>query len=283
MRRALLLLLCCLLPLVAAAQQELEIIPLQHRLVEEVLPALRPLLEPGATLSGMNNQLILRASAHNREEIRAALAAIDTPLRSLVIRVTQDRDVVAARRGAAVYGSAGSDGMRVVAPPAADGRGGARIDLRRGDNVIGVEAAAGDRDLNQRSSQSVSVVDGGRAFINVGRSLPLPLRQVLLGPGGAVVSDSVVYRDLGQGFYAVPHVVGDRVTVEISPRSDRAGAGGSIDTQRLSTTVSGRLGEWIALGGSAQQSAGSDRRGLGSSSEEFEDNRSVWLLIEEAP
>ena len=53
------------------AQQALEIIPLRHRTVEQVLPVLRPLLEPGGTLSGSRGQLILRASPANLAEIRA--------------------------------------------------------------------------------------------------------------------------------------------------------------------------------------------------------------------
>src|SRR5687768_14394929 len=36
------------------AQNALEIITLRHRTAEQVLPALRPLLEPGATLTGQS-------------------------------------------------------------------------------------------------------------------------------------------------------------------------------------------------------------------------------------
>src|SRR4051812_34334968 len=39
--------------------QGLEIISLRHRTVEQVLPALRPLLEPGGTMTGQSNQLIV--------------------------------------------------------------------------------------------------------------------------------------------------------------------------------------------------------------------------------
>jgi len=64
------------------AQQALEIIPLRHRTVEQVLPALQPLLEPGATLSGSRGQLFLRASPSNADDIKRALAAIDRPARA---------------------------------------------------------------------------------------------------------------------------------------------------------------------------------------------------------
>lgn len=245
------------------AQQSMEVIPLRHQTVDRVLPALQPLLEPGATLSGMNNQLFLRASARNREEIKRALAAIDTPLRKLVIQVSQNRGLDDSSRG----GGAG------------------------GEMVLGTNRRA---DINARvwdtrsvrsesGSQMVQTIEGGRAFIQVGRSLALPMRQVIVGPGGMATTDTVVYRDIGQGFYAEPHLNGDRVTLEISQQADSPGryGPGSADTQRLSTTVSGRLGEWIELGGSGRQSAGSERGSMSLSTGEIRDSRSIWLKVDE--
>ena len=79
-----------LLPLVFAlwaglvAAQQMEIIELRHKTLDQVLPALLPLVEPGGTLTGMNNQLFLRASPRNRSDIKRVLAAIDTPTRRLI-------------------------------------------------------------------------------------------------------------------------------------------------------------------------------------------------------
>jgi len=290
MRRLLILLLFCLLAL-AMAQQEMEIIPLKYRTVDQVLPALRPFVEPGGALSGMNNQLIVRGSRRNREQIRQALAAIDTPPRRLLIRVSQNRDAESRQQGAAVSGEASN--VRIV-QPSGGVPGGTRIELRRGD-ATSIESRAGTgigtriydtrSTRDARASQMVQVVEGGRAFIQVGQSLPLPLRQMAIGPNGVVVTGSVVYRDIGQGFYAEPHLTGDRVTLEISPQADAPGdqGYGSVSTQRLSTTVSGRLGEWIELGGSAQQAARRERGELSVGTGELRDNRSVWLLVEELP
>ena len=135
------------------------------------------------------------------------------------------------------------------------------------------------------ATQSVQVVDGGQALIRVGQSLPMPLRQVVRGPGGVTVTDSVVYRDIGQGFYAAPRLVGNQVTLEISPQFDTPGnqGYGSVNSQRVSTTISGRLGEWIELGGSGQQMAGNVRGNLSSATQELRDYRSVWLRVEELP
>ena len=46
------------------AQQVMEIIPLKYRTVEQVLPSLQVLIEPGGALSGMNNQLIVLSLIH---------------------------------------------------------------------------------------------------------------------------------------------------------------------------------------------------------------------------
>lgn len=281
--RRLLLLFCCL-PLLALAQQEMEIIPLKHRTVEQVIPALQPFVEPGGALSGMNNQLILRGSARNRQQIRQALAALDTPPRRLVIRVSQNRDAESRQQGGEVSGNVGlGNNVRIIQPSGGSAPSGAQIEMRRGDSNVTTRVYDTRSTRDARSSQMVQVVEGGRAFIQVGQSLPLPLRQVVLGPNGVVVTDSTVYRDIGQGFYAAPQVAGDRVTLEISPQFDTPGnqGYGSVNTQRVSTTVSGRLGEWIELGGSGQQAGGRERGSLSVGTSEVRDNRSVWLLVEE--
>lgn len=261
MKRWLPLLLLCWLPLVWAQPQELEIIELRSASVERVLPALRPLLEPGATLSGMNNQLFLRASARNRAEIRQALAAIDKPARQLVIRVANQRGAEDMDRGVA-------------------GSGQVVLGTR---NQAGIEARVWDSRTVSRdnSSQMVRATEGGPAFIQVGRSLPVPMRQVVIGPGGAVVSETVVYQDIGQGFYAVPQLHGDRVTLEISQQADQPGRQGSIQTQRLNTTLSGRLGEWIELGGTGQQGGRQESGAFALSSRDMREQRSIWLKVEE--
>jgi hypothetical protein len=221
--------------------QSLEIIGLKHRSAEQLLPQVAPFVEPGGALSGMNDRLFLRASARNQAEIRDLVAALDTPLRRLMISVRQDGASTDEARGATVSG---------------------RIEIGIGAPAISGRGRFYDSDSSSRrgTAQQVQTIDGGRAAILVGESLILPLRQVVLTPAGVVVSESFVQRDLGTGFVAVPRLSGERVTLEISPRDDTPGpVPGSVNVQRLLTTVSGRLGEWLELGGSVgEQSSSSD-------------------------
>jgi hypothetical protein len=163
--------------------------------------------------------------------------------------------------------------------------GGSGVEVRRGGDVVRGQVYDSRSAGSERISQQVQVVEGGRAFINVGTSVPVPLRQVVLGPGGAIVSETTVYRDLGTGFSAEPQLAGDNVTLTISPTHDTPGAygPGSANVQRLTTTVSGRLGEWIDLGGSVEERAGESSGTLRYSSRGGSTGRRVQLKVEELP
>src|SRR5262245_61649628 len=121
----------------AWAQGPLEIISLKHRTADQVLPVLRPLLDPGATLTGQSNQLIVRTSAANLAELRRALEAIDRPARRLQILVRFDGAQEAASRDVSASG--------------AIGRSGSHIELRAQDSRTGEY---------ERIDQRLQVVEG---------------------------------------------------------------------------------------------------------------------------
>ncbi|MDP2135167.1 MAG: hypothetical protein Q8J99_16320 [Sulfuritalea sp.] len=245
--------------------QGLEIIDLRHRSAEQLLPQLAPFVEPGGALSGINDRLFLRASARNQAEIRDLVAALDTPLRRLMISVRQEGADTGAQSGGGVS---------------------ARIEVGAGTPVISGRGHLTRSDSRSRRdiSQQVQTIDGGRAAIMVGQSMVVPLRQVVLTPAGVVVAESLVQRDLGTGFVAVPRLSGERVTIEISPRDDTAGPlPGSVNTQRLLTTVSGRLGEWLELGGSMSEQSGSAAGISGYGAGAASRQRRLLLKVEELP
>lgn len=246
-----------------AGAQQMEVIELKSKSAEDVLPVLLPLVEPGGTLSGMNNQLFLRASPRNRLDIKKALAALDTPTRRLIIRISQNRESENKARGAEASGQVVLGSTR---------RSNAQAQVWDTKSVRGESAG-----------QMVQTVEGGQAFIQIGRSLPIPMRQVVIGPGGAIVNETVIYKDVGHGFYAAPRLNGERVTLDISQQSDSVSSHGhgNINTQRLSTTVSGRLGEWIELGGGGRQASNNQSGALNLSTSDARDNRSIWLMVEE--
>lgn len=242
----------------SAWAQEVEVFSLRHRTADAVLPILQPLVEPGGAITGTQNQVIVRASRGNIEQLRQALAAIDSEPRRLVISVRQDAAGSVSDRGASVSGTVGA--------------GRSDVDVRvRDGTTVGTE----------RIAQQVQVVEGSPAFISMGQQQPIQTGTVTQTPWGPVVQGGTAIQSFNTGFFVVPRVVGDRVTLEVSTQRDRPTGHGTAQTQGLSTVASGRLGEWIELGGTGQ-SATLDQRGIASGGRTIRsDNRGVYVRVDE--
>jgi hypothetical protein len=241
MRRALCIALA-LLATQASSQNALEIIPLRHRTAEQVLPALRPLMEPGATLTGQGTQLIVRTSPGNLDELKRALEVLDRPARRLQILVRLDDTLDAARQETGASGRISSER-------------GARVEVR---------ARVGSRTGAERVDQRVQVLEGSRAFIYTGQSTP--------------ILDGSVTHETASGFEAIPRLTGGGVLIEIAQRRDSP-----VQRQALSTTVSGRLGEWLDVGGAIESAARNDRGIAAARSSQSAQTRRVWLKVEALP
>lgn len=264
----------------ARAEVALEILPLQHRTAEEVIPLLRPFLEPGGALTGMRGNLILRASDANRAQIRQALAALDVAPRQLRIAVRQGLERAQERQSLGVFGRVDGDTVDIRVPPASPGSAQAVL----GNDRAQIGVRLDDRSLDQvsRVTQHVRVADGGQAMIHAGVDLPLTLLEIVEGPYGRTVRESIVFTNVGSGFYVTPQLVGDRVTLDIHPVQQMLATERPRDVvhQELRTTVSVRLGEWIALGGSEAQAQQAHSRLLGTGGSASREARQVWLKVD---
>jgi type II secretory pathway component GspD/PulD (secretin) len=264
----------------------LEFIPLRYRASQEVIPVIQPMLAPAGSVSGMQSQLIVRTTPSNLEEIKRILASIDIAPRQLLITVRQDTDVARHRSRAEVSGSVGGEQGRVTVPGSRDARGG-NIVLREGDDRVRANVLESDTAASDRNTQSVRVLEGREAFVGVGQSVPVRERQVRRQVAGGKVVEQVVegtqYRDITTGFYVVPRLAGDRVTLDVSPQREtmsRQVAGG-VNVQNMTTTVSGRLGEWMEIGGLSRDAAGQQMVILGRSAGTTRDSRRVLVKVDE--
>lgn len=257
-----------------ASAQELQVIELRHRLAEQVLPALQPLVEPGGAITGMDSMLFVRTSPANFEQIRQAVAALDRQLRQL--RITVGQGTVEADSGSAVRGSA------------TVGSGDVQVGVNRppvGEPGLAVTARHSTQRANLRNVSSVAALEGTETFIAIGQSAPVTTTQVTPGWAGSTVQ-TTEYRDANTGFYATPRVSGDVVTLDLSPTQQRFSGPPSdrrVATAGITTQVGGRLGEWIRVGGSSNSNR-SDTSGLltwGTRSGEA--SYSVWVKVEEVP
>jgi hypothetical protein len=137
----------------------------------------------------------------------------------------------------------------------------------RDGELGGAVAISGADRYAQRSGgevQRVRAIAGEPALIQTGLELSQPQTQHYYGPGGTGVQRSYSRQDVGSGVYATVQIQpGDRVRIEIDSRDSHPqslGYGRVIaGVQNVSTVVSGRLGEWIPLGGMSRSYSGSSR------------------------
>ena len=242
------LLLCSVLAVFVAAipayaDYPIEVIELQAATLDEVIPVVRPLAGPDGTVTGMGNNLVIKAAPDRVREIRELLVRIDRPPRRLLITVSNTGDDVS--RASGYSGSAdvklgdGQVGINSAGRPVEDSRARLRV-YKRGA-------------FRERSAgQQVQALEGRPAWIHAGSQVPVTSGY----PHGTQL------QDVTSGFYVVPRISGNEVMLEILQHDDRQGRiPGTFEVQRAGTIVRGRLGEWVVLGG-IDTGGNSSRTGL---------------------
>ena len=213
--------------LAASAQHALEIIVLRHRTVDQVLPVLRPLLEPGGTLSGQYSQLIVRASPANVAELKRVLEAIDRPLRRLQISVRFEDSLDAARQGIEGSGAVSNRGPR--------------IELRAEDSRTRAD---------ERVDQSLQVLEGARAVIYGGVQYRATGFEVVPRLSGeSVLMDISPQRESGDSFQHAAATVSARLgewfEVAGTATSSSRDARGILSTSRSAIAEGRRV--WLKV------------------------------------
>ena len=220
-------------------------IQLRNRPAAEVIPIVEPLLEPGDGISGQGFKIFLRAAPQTVEQVREVIDSLDTAAKTLMISVFQ-----------------GS--KRDLSKSAFSGR----IQIENGK--VGADIAAGENRLSQESGpvHRLRVTEGSEGYIETGSRLPL-----FSGAGAQG------YANATTGFYVLPRLHGDDVTLQISPfrNSLNRSGGGSIETLQADTTITGRLGEWLPLGGVTERTDRSQSDGVSQRSTRSNNEDSIWI------
>jgi hypothetical protein len=245
------LLLCSALTVFVAcipvyADYPIEVIELQAATLNEVIPVVRPLAGPDGTVTGMGNNLVIKAAPERVREIRELLVRIDRPPRRLLITVSNTGD-----DSSSASGYSGSADIKL-----GNGQVGINSPGRRvGDSRARLHVYKHGAFRERAAGQQVQALEGRPAWIHAGSRVPVTSGY----PHGTQL------HDVTSGFYVVPRISGNEVLLEILQHDDRQGRiPGTFEIQRASTVTRGRLGEWIILGG-IDTADNSSRSGLASS------------------
>jgi len=275
----LLIALAVLLPLNDTGADETRIIQLKYRTARDIIPVIRPLIGPDDALSGIDYRLIIRTSERNFKDIDRILGRLDVAQRSLRITVEQMAAGTDTSTSQSLSGETRTGGdARITLPAKPSGDRGLVVQKN------GLRYRANDRSTTTKTAntQTIVTLDGQAAYIRVGQSVPYVKKIIGLSRNHPAITQGVVLHDVTTGFEVVPHVHGDRVRVEITPRlaTLQNPATGLADFQELATTVDVRLGEWIDLGAIVGDHDEVGRAILDSSAMQTGERRTVRLKIE---
>lgn len=221
------LLLCLSLPVMAS---ELRTFDLRHRSADELIPIIQPVLDADAAISGTGYTLIVRSSKENLRQIASLVEQLDQAPQQLLITVEQGGEQQGSRIGAEVPGS-------------------------RSEQRIGARVYSSEREKLDSIGQQLRVMEGQWATIRAGQSIPQVVQQYRHSASGSEIEHRIEYKDVESGFEVRPLISGDEVTLEIRPfrATPSQSGGGVIEQQSLFTTVRGKLGQWMDIGGHTEQ------------------------------
>ncbi len=189
---------------------ETAILPLRHRLPQEVVQVIAPVLAEGERLVAVPEGIWVQASPERIEEIYSLVAALDKRSARLVVTVLQTDRLSLEELNAQAQ---------------------AKIYETRSQRILGVE-------------QRLLTLAGQPAFIAVGQELPVP--KIHLCPQAI---GGIEYLPATTGFQITPRLIGCRIRLEIAPWSRRPGGlAGELSVQVAKTTLEAELGRWVELG-----------------------------------
>ena len=261
------------------AQVKLEVIPLRNRMVEEVVPIIRPLLGHNETISGMRQQLIVRASPRKLREIKSLLNKIDGQLKNLRITVKQGMKSQLNLLEAEVIGEVPvGDSGRVIINP--ENNGEVIVDNKPGKGAVRGKFSERNSFLDEMNTQVVTTLEGNPATIYIGQQVPFQTTEKFRSGNIISQTQSTQFKDVRTGFKVLPQIQDNQVVLKISPQQSRF-INGKIETSGINTIIRGKVGEWIELGGVNQNRDGQGVEILGGNTSRQVESRSVFIKVDE--
>ena len=263
----------------AVLAESVSTIELQNRPAEEVIPIVEPMLGADDAISGQGFKIFLRSSPATLARVREMVAVLDKPAKVLQVSVFQgsERELGSLGVSAHVQVESGDASVEVGAERDNEDAAGGSVTYRTGKGSVKVNGISTQESLRDSPIHQPRVTKGTEAYIETGERIPYFLGTAWRGD--RTFAGSIEYKDAMTGFYVLPRVRGDNVILEVNPyKSSRLDSGeDSFDTQSAGTTVTGRLGQWILVGGVTEQLERSQSTTGTTVATENSRNTGIWI------
>lgn len=279
MKKSVFLLVCLLCSVSGQAQMQIETIQLQGRPAAELIEILRPMVQQGGSISGTGYKLIIRSSPENIAQIKSLVADIDRAPQQLLISVSMGRQASSQERQQSQrIKITGQNGNVEIGQKNKAGDGGS-VSIE--NDRIKYDAELFER-RNQQTTpavQKVRVTEGLWASIGTGQAIPIRTRQI---NADGTVTETLTYQPVTTGFQVKPRVNDGNVMLSIRPQRQSTSNTnyGTYNTTQLETTVTGKLGQWIALGYVVNQLSASGHSILSDRTRQNTSTDQIWVKVE---
>ena len=232
------------------SSRETQVISLEHRSAEEILPLVSPHLAENVSLSGRDYRLIVRASPERLQQLKALVAQLDTPRRQLLITVRYEQGPVTVGRTRAVVRErpVGGAASRSTAPYSLGQS--QRAEPVRDRSSAGSGHLSTRRRATPQDTQTLRVLEGEWAYLAAGESEPGFGYPVEISEAqGISVLYGDTFRRMTTGFLIRATVRRKQVTVAIKSvrESPSRVGGGRTEMTHAETRVTGPLGAWFGV------------------------------------
>jgi|GEM_PF-3990424 len=255
----------------SATQFPTAVIALTNRLPQDILPAITPFLEKGATAKAFENQLIIQASPSNLATIKDIIQKLDIPSKQLMISVSNGSDEPT---------EVSAQMQTITTTREAD----TNIDHIRVNNgqVAYIKTSVTIPLITSQYAGSDNYQAQG-SFAGVGNN------GIIAGQGTAneiahAYGQTVNYQDLNSGLLVKPELIGDKVKLDLLSQDQQAYNNYQDTTQptysglKTETSLTVPLNKWVYFGGNRTQSDPTFQTIR--TQPKDQDQRSLWLKVE---
>lgn len=249
----------------AFAQKVMTIIPLNNANAEQLVSAIKSQLSDDSSVSIYQNQIILNATNEETAKIKNLISTLDAPGKQLLISVKNNSDgAITTTQGGFSNNNGSNPGIKIT---------------RNGLTTETTTTTIQHRSINNSGSgqQGIRASEGYPSFISTGSAKIY--NQPTYNSNGKIVQNQE-WHNAQTGFYATAWVNGPQVSIKIEQQKQGFNNDNSMNNQQLQTQVTGRLGEWIAIGNINTQDISNTRELNSMGRSKDVQNNTIYLKVE---
>lgn len=227
---------------VSSASQSIHYIDLQHRPASELIPLIKPMLEPGEAISGDGYQLFIKTSSQRKQTLKGLILNLDKTVKIFRITVSDDEFVTTEKNDISASAKADlHDGEITLGRNAPDRPG------------ITIHADTRKTEDKSENTQFLLVQEGKPAFITREKLHIYPVHAYVRRPNGDFIIEHYQPSPSRQdGFYIIARASGENkvhIKIQSSTSKRQSYHGYGQEQTFIDTTVEIPFGSWFEIGG----------------------------------